>query len=177
MAFTFLAGLHISNIDLFLPSEYKPNISGAKMKTLSISLIISLFFLVMSFQASATKITPEISAKIAASSVIKDVDLDGFLELVDEAKDLVIIDSRSSKDRLGGHIEGSLSLPDTDTTADSLAKLIDNKDNAVLFYCNGVKCGRSSVAALIAEEAGYTKIFVFTGGWAVWTENKMPVSN
>ncbi|RXE95313.1 rhodanese-like domain-containing protein [Pseudoalteromonas sp. PS5] len=133
--------------------------------------------LLLSSTAFATKLTTDVERKVTSSNIIKPVNVEEFLELFDEYEELVIVDSRTKKDRSGGFVEGSLSLPDTETTPAELAKIIPSKGTPVLFYCNGVKCGRSAIAALIAEEAGYTKIFWFKGGWEAWVNNGMPVAN
>jgi len=99
-----------------------------------------------------------------------------LIELVDEFDNLVIIDARIDKDRTGGYIEGAVSLPDINTTADSLVKVIPTKTTPVIFYCNGVKCGRSVKSSKIALEAGYTHIYWFKGGWEEWTNKGMPIT-
>jgi len=97
-----------------------------------------------------------------------------FIDLVDKISDLVVIDSRIPGDRKQGFVEGSLSLPDVDTTCDSLSKVISKKDAPSLFYCNGVKCGRSAKAIKIALSCGYSNIYWFRGGFEVWLEKGYP---
>lgn len=53
-----------------------------------------------------------------------------------------MIDSRVTADRKEGFIEGSISLPDTDTRCKSLAQAVAALNSPLLFYCNAVKCGR-----------------------------------
>jgi len=67
-------------------------------------------------------------------------------------------------------------LPNTSTNEESLAKHIASKDTPVLFYCNGVKCGRSVESSKLAVSLGYKKIYWFRGGWEEWTQKGMPVS-
>lgn len=102
------------------------------------------------------------------------VDAEAFIELVDKTPDLIIIDSRIPGDRKQGYIEGSLSLPDVDTTCESLAKVISKKESPSLFYCNGVKCGRSAKAINIALGCGYSNIYWFRGGFEEWLEKGYP---
>lgn len=105
------------------------------------------------------------------------VDAEGVIELVENHDDLIMIDSRISGDRKQGYIEGSVGLPDIDTNCDSLAKVIPNKKHITLFYCNGVKCGRSVKAVNIALSCGYSNLFWFRGGYAEWLEKGYPVVN
>lgn len=97
-----------------------------------------------------------------------------FIGLVDKIPNLVVIDSRIPGDRKQGFVEGSLSLPDVDTTCESLSKVISKKDAPSLFYCNGVKCGRSAKAIKIALSCGYTNIYWFRGGFEEWLEKGYP---
>ena len=95
---------------------------------------------------------------------------EGLIEKANNTEGLVIIDSRISKDRAIGYIEDSVSLPDINTNCDTLKKLIENKQTPLLFYCNGVKCGRSVVAVKIAKSCGYKNLSWFRGGFEEWQE-------
>lgn len=97
-----------------------------------------------------------------------------FIELVDRIPDLTVIDSRIRGDRKQGYVEGSLSLPDVETNCDSLAKIIPSKTAPTLFYCNGVKCGRSAKAVKIALSCGYSNIYWFRGGFEEWLAKGYP---
>lgn len=102
------------------------------------------------------------------------VDAEGVLTLAAQLPNLVIIDSRISGDRKHGYIEHSISLPNTKTNCKALAKHIPVKSNPVLFYCNGVKCGRSVVATRIALGCGYSEVYWFKGGFEEWLAKKYP---
>ena len=102
------------------------------------------------------------------------VDAEGVLALAETIPNLTIIDSRIALDRKQGYIQGSISLPNVDTTCASLAKVIHAKDSPALFYCNGVKCGRSVVAVRIALSCGYTKVYWFRGGFEEWKQKNYP---
>ena len=102
------------------------------------------------------------------------VDAEGLLHLVETIPDLIIIDSRIKLDRKQGYIQGSQSLPDVETNCSSLAKLISAKNAPTLFYCNGIKCGRSVKAVRIALQCGYNKIYWFRGGFEEWKQKNYP---
>jgi rhodanese-related sulfurtransferase len=91
-----------------------------------------------------------------------------------EISDLLVIDSRIESDRQYGYIESSISLPDTQTNCDTLAQITPSKDRSLLFYCNGVECGRSVIAIKIAKSCGYTNLFWFRGGFEEWLKNGYP---
>ena len=56
----------------------------------------------------------------------------------------------------------------------SVFKDQNNKDHNVLFYCNGVKCGRSVVAVGVAKKCGYSNIYWFRGGFEAWLKEGFP---
>lgn len=102
------------------------------------------------------------------------VSAEGLLEQAQRNPRLVIVDSRIAMDRRQGYIEGSVSLPDISTTCASLARVIPSKQHAALFYCNGVKCGRSVVALGIAKSCGYTRLYWYREGFEDWQQKGYP---
>lgn len=102
------------------------------------------------------------------------VDAEGLVNLVEKNSRLVIVDARIRQDRLQGYIEGSVSLPDVDTTCEALARVIPGKSSPVLFYCNGPKCGRSVQSSLKAMDCGYNRIYWFRGGFEEWKQKNYP---
>jgi rhodanese-related sulfurtransferase len=102
------------------------------------------------------------------------VSAEGLLEEAQRNPQLVIIDSRIAMDRRQGYIEGSVSLPDISTTCVSLARVVPSKQHAALFYCNGVKCGRSVVALGIAKSCGYTRLYWYREGFEDWKQKGYP---
>lgn len=105
---------------------------------------------------------------------VKRISAEELIALANKRPDLVIIDSRVTANRKHGYIEGSYSLPDTDTTCDTLKKLITSKSAPAAFYCNGVKCGRSAKAVKIAVDCGYRDLYWFRGGFEVWKQKNFP---
>lgn len=102
------------------------------------------------------------------------VDAEKVIELAESIPDLLIVDSRIRMDRKQGFIEGSVSLPDIETDCKSLGKIISAKKAPVLFYCNGVKCGRSVNASREAVNCGYNNIYWFRGGFEEWKQKGFP---
>ena len=103
------------------------------------------------------------------------VDADGLIEKVIHVPELVLIDSRIPADRLEGYIEGSISLPDADTSCATLAQVVPRTHTPVLFYCNGIRCGRSARAAVIARDCGYSKLYWFRNGMEEWQDKQYPL--
>ena len=97
------------------------------------------------------------------------------VELILETPGMPIIDSRKKTEYLKGHIEGSVSLLNTEMTEQDLLAVAPDKDAAILFYCNGVRCLRSTDAIGKARSWGYTNLIWFRGGWKEWTSKRLPV--
>ncbi len=102
------------------------------------------------------------------------INAEELFELAEKHADLIIIDSRISGDRNKGYIEDSISLPDINTTCASLEKHISTKTTPTLYYCNGIKCGRSVKAIEVAQACGYSNIYWFRGGFEEWLKNGLP---
>jgi len=135
----------------------------------ALSTFITALFVLLSTQAFAS----EVDAPESIDGTTR-VSAEDIFDLVDEHDDLVIIDSRKPADREPGYIEGSLPLPDFDTTPETLASNIATKTTPVVFYCNGPKCGRSVKTSKLAVAEGYTKVFWFRGGWQEWSDKGLP---
>ena len=133
-------------------------------------LLVAPLFLMGTLASSDSYNSPE---TIAGSYKI---DAEGLIELVNENEKQIIIDARIQSDRKQGYIPGSISLPDTETRCDTLARLIPEKSDAVIFYCNGPKCRRSDHAVAIAVTCGYTNIYWFRGGIEAWKADSYPIS-
>lgn len=119
---------------------------------------------------------PDVSPQEVAGTV--KVSAEEVFSLFEGTPGLVIIDSRladgPSAGRSQGFIEGSVSLPDTQTDCPSLARVIPKKDTPALFYCNGPKCGRSAKAIDVARKCGYRRLYWFRGGFEEWMEKGYP---
>lgn len=102
------------------------------------------------------------------------VDAAGVIRLANLEPPPVIIDSRIAMDRRQGYIEGSVSLPDTDTRCASLARVAPTRTRPVVFYCNGPRCGRSAVAARIARDCGYRAVYWYRDGFEDWIAKGYP---
>jgi rhodanese-related sulfurtransferase len=97
------------------------------------------------------------------------------IEMILDNPDMAIIDSRKKLEYVKGHIENAVSLLDTEMTQQNLKNIVTNKKNAILFYCNGVRCLRSSNAIIKAQDWGYNNIYWIRGGWKEWSEKRLPV--
>lgn len=98
-----------------------------------------------------------------------------IFDLLDKYPSLVILDNRKDEDFAAGHIEGAFRLIDTEVGSETLVKHIASKDTPVLFYCNGVKCGRAAKATEKAVGLGYSKVFYYALGMDEWSKEGLPL--
>jgi len=142
---------------------------GAHKIILSCALVTLLLVTGMNLSFATDKKEPP----LLVTGTIK-VSAEELLDVAAKMPDLLIIDARIPEDRKQGYIEGSVSLPDVDTDCVTLAKVIPKKSTPVLFYCNGVKCGRSVKSSRIAIKCGYSHVYWFRGGFEEWKAKNYP---
>jgi rhodanese-related sulfurtransferase len=114
---------------------------------------------------------------VAPDSVMgaKTLKAEEVIEIMIAEPDVTIIDSRKSSEYLKGHIEGAISILNTTMTRDDLEMYVPGKNSAIIFYCNGSRCLRSSDAARKALSWDYNNIYWFRGGWKEWLDKKFPI--
>jgi rhodanese-related sulfurtransferase len=103
------------------------------------------------------------------------VSAEQVIDMILANPELIVIDSRKKTEYLKGHIEGATNILNTRLKAEDLERLSTDKSNAILFYCNGSRCLRSSDSINKARSWGYTNLVWFRGGWKEWTEKRLPV--
>ncbi len=84
----------------------------------------------------------------------------------------VIIDVRTEGEYNSGHIPGANLLP-VQVFADKLGSLEKFKDDDILLYC--ASGNRSTVAAKILIDAGFTKVYNLRRGIGDWARNGFPI--
>ena len=98
-----------------------------------------------------------------------------------EAKSLqeegaLFIDVRSEAGYVKGHIPGAVGLDlQTQLTKESLAEVAE-KDQVVIFYCDGIYCYKSANACAKAITWGYTNVLYFSGGEPAWSKAGYPIA-
>lgn len=98
-------------------------------------------------------------------------------DLIKGMNDLVLIDTRRSSDFKSGTIQGSVSLPSSQTSPGALASVIPDKTTPIVFYCDGLSCSQSMKSVKKAVSYGYVNIFWFRGGLSEWRDKGFPVTS
>ena len=100
-------------------------------------------------------------------SIIDNAGLKGLVDA--DTHNFLLVDSRNPEEYREAHIPGAINIPEKHFA--KLAGLLPaDKNMQLIFYCNGIKCGKSKKAAEQASQRGYTNIFVFAEGMPVWEE-------
>jgi len=81
-------------------------------------------------------------------------------EMMDEDKDVIILDVRTKDEYNEKHIEGAILLPVT-VVAERVESLIPDKDTTILVYCRSGN--RSATASAELVSLGYTDVYDFGG--------------
>jgi len=107
---------------------------------------------------------------IALANYYAVIDHSELKTLVDaDARTFLLIDARNPEEYCESHTPGAIKIP-----VKKFERLTDllpaNKNMRLIFYCNGIKCGKSKKAAKQANDLGYTNILVFAEGMPVWEE-------
>lgn len=89
--------------------------------------------------------------------------------------EVAFVDVRKDSDWDAGRVPGAIHIElkkvySPETLADEV-----KKDEAVVIYCNGEKCLRSSVAAKKAVKWGWSKVYYYRDGFPAWKAAGNPV--
>ena len=91
-------------------------------------------------------------------------------KMIEDKADFILIDARPEQMFKQEHITGAISLPADKVDAQTLAKLSDNMEKKLVFYCADTHCPASRIAAAKAFGAGYKYVYEYLGGIAQWKE-------
>ncbi|WYD81542.1 MAG: rhodanese-like domain-containing protein [Candidatus Electrothrix gigas] len=142
-----------------------------RKKKLLFTLLLTLLFSILSVVGVYGE-TPAVPKNKDGYTIVDTIGLKRMLDT--ESADVVVVDARNPEEYQEVHIKGAINVPQKKFKkyADLLPK---EKFVQIVFYCNGVKCGKSRKAAKAALEMGYERIFVYAEGMPVWEEKGMPI--
>jgi rhodanese-related sulfurtransferase len=129
---------------------------------LAVLLVSSIWF---SFALAAEK-------ENASYKVLSSEELKALTEQT--APGLIVVDARSVEEYQEVHIKNAISIPLSKLEKDS-SLLPTSKEARLVFYCNGIKCGKSGKSAKIALENGFRDVSVYADGMPVWEEKGYPI--
>ena len=138
------------------------------MRRLSVPILTSLLLVLVSHALAAhAYVSPE--AVPGATTI----DTTTAKALFDTG--VVFIDVRTDTDWEAGRIPGALHLELKHVySVESLGTIVA-KDQAMVVYCNGIQCPRSSEAATKAVVWGFSKVYYYRLGFPDWQAAGYPV--
>ena len=149
-------------------------ITGITRATVTGGLAVGIILATLGTPAIAAPEDDISPAAESALSVAIPIDSENLIELYQSVPGLRIVDARLLQDHRLGHIERSRNLPVNETSCDSLARLTEGRDTAMVFYCNG-RDGSASIDALqVASNCGYRRLFWLRGGFIEWQDKDYP---
>ncbi|MBU0529982.1 rhodanese-like domain-containing protein [bacterium] len=88
--------------------------------------------------------------------------------------DMLFIDARDDISFSEGHITGAISSIPHDEMVDNI---FNNQgfNEPVVIYCDDNECGLSEDLGYQLQAEGFSKIYVFSGGWDQWKLAKLPI--
>ena len=96
-------------------------------------------------------------------------------KMLDGKEKFVLVDARNNSEYREGYIPTAINIYDKEMEANR-AKLPADKNQPVVFYCNGYpKCVRSLNGAKMALSWGYTKVYLHVAGFPDWQSKGYPV--
>ncbi len=89
----------------------------------------------------------------------------------------VFIDVRNPRLYARRHIPDAFHLDLTDAFNETAVAAIAKKEQAIVIYCSGIKCGRSYHASKKAISWGFTEVHYFRGGIVEWRKAGYPLAS
>lgn len=127
---------------------------------------------IIAFASIAAVLVSLASAQAAADFPV--ISTDELKNYVDQKENMVLVDARTPQEYRAAHIKGAINIPEKEF--DEAAKQLPaDKKTLLIFYCNGVKCGKSKRVAQKVEPLGYTAILIYKEGIPVWEERNLPL--
>ena len=118
--------------------------------------------------ATAESIDKEVET---GESVLVAISLEQAKNLFEQ--DILFVDARDEGYYDAGHIQGALKNAFLMELIFNIEKQ-QNKSDALVVYCGDPGCGDSEDLAYNLQDSGFTKIYVFKGGWLEWSNAGYP---
>lgn len=98
--------------------------------------------------------------KSTSSTTYREISMDEAVAMMESEKNYIILDVRTPEEYRGGHIPGSINVPN-ESIGDAEIKELPDKDMLIFVYCRSGR--RSKEAAKKLLKLGYTNIVEFGG--------------
>ena len=141
------------------------------MKTKHIKLYTATFFVAIALVLGAAGLASAADTAAKPDWFFNDLVDVAFVKQhvqVPMDENITLIDSRPKRAKYDlGHIPMAISIPDMEFD-ENTGKLPKNKDDLLIFYCEGPECKLSHNSAKKAVKLGYTNVKVYAEGFPGW---------
>jgi rhodanese-related sulfurtransferase len=108
---------------------------------------------------------------------MKTVDANGLKTLLDGNEDVLLVNTLKAESFEKTRIPGAVNIPlENEDFVARVEQQAGGKDKPVVVYCASQECNSSEKAAEKLENAGFTAVTDFAGGFKAWRENSEAVS-
>ncbi len=112
----------------------------------------------------------------SGANPMENIDTTRLNELQREHDDLLVLNVLSTEAYRERHIPGSESAPlGDDSFVENVQHMAGSRDRPVVVYCASRECEASEKAAAQLEQAGFDRVYDYTGGMREWQEAGQPV--
>jgi rhodanese-related sulfurtransferase len=135
----------------------------------TIFIIFIFFFSIAQAQLKSVK-----QFLVKVDSQIVKISVDELVEKMEVDSTFYLIDIRTEREYLAGHIQNSLWLP-RGFLEFKIQKLIEDPEAEIIIYCKGG--ARSALAAYTLGQMGYNNVFNLEGGIREWVHSGYQIFN
>ena len=112
--------------------------------------------------------------EVISNPIIREITIDIAKNLFDQ--NILFVDARSEEYHIEGHIPNAVCNDNLDSLITKMEQYISIDDGFVV-YCSDDDCGSSEELSYILQEQGFSKIYLFKGGWKQWVDNNLPIAS
>ena len=135
-------------------------------------ITILVTFLICSFTQAQVKTPEQILEQV--SSKIAQISFEELKNKMNSEHQFILIDVRTEKEYLAGHIENACWLP-RGFIEFKIQKLISDPETEIIVYCK--RGSRSALSAYTLMEMGYKNVLNLEGGFEEWVNKGNSIFN
>ena len=109
-----------------------------------------------------------------AESQIEQISIDELKTKIDSDQKFILIDVRSEKEYLAGHVKNAVWIP-SGKVKFATQKITEDPNVDIVIYCRAR--GQSALSVYALDEIGYEKVFNLDGGFKEWVNAGNSVFN
>jgi len=136
------------------------------------AMVFIIAILIYSFTNAQIKTPKQIVENI--KSEINLITVKEFKSKMDSDHDFILLDIRTEKEYLAGHMKSAVWLP-RGFIEFKIQKLVDDPETEIILYCK--RGNRSALTAYTLLEMGYKNVLNLEGGFEQWVVNGNSIFN